>query len=49
MDFNTNEKINQVFVNILVIGIAKQKHFACAINDRGCALQNSFPIIQSLI
>ena len=39
MNFNTNEKINQVSENTLVIGIdiAKHKHFACAIDDRGKA------------
>lgn len=51
MNFNTNEKINQVSENTLVIGIdiAKHKHFACAIDDRGRVLQKSFPIIQSRI
>ncbi|MBM7701115.1 hypothetical protein JOD25_003481, partial [Kurthia huakuii] len=31
MNFNTNEKINQVSENTLVIGIdiAKRKHYAC--------------------
>ena len=49
MNFNTNEKINQVSENTLVIGIdiAKHKHFACAIDDRGRVLQKSFPILQS--
>ena len=49
MNFNTNEKINQVSENTLVIGIdiAKHKHFACAIDDRGRVLQKSFPIVQS--
>ena len=49
MNFNTNQKINQVSKNTLVIGIdiAKHKHFACAIDDRGRMLQKSFPIIQS--
>lgn len=51
MNFNTNEKINQVSENTLVIGIdiAKQKHFACAVDDRGRVLQKSFPIVQSRI
>ena len=51
MNFNTNEKINQVSENTLVIGIdiAKHKHFACAIDDRGRVLQKSFPIVQSRI
>ena len=49
MNFNTNNKINQVTENTLVIGIdiAKHKHFACAIDDRGRVLQKSFPIVQS--
>jgi len=49
MNFNTNEKINQVSENTLVIGIdiAKHKHFACAIDDRGRVLQKSFPIYQT--
>ena len=47
MNSNTNEKINQVSENTLVIGIdiAKHKHFACAIDDRGRVLQKSFPIL----
>lgn len=49
MNFNTNEKINQVSENTLVIDIAKHKHFACAIDDRGRVLQKSFPIMQSRI
>ncbi|MBD8035081.1 IS110 family RNA-guided transposase [Solibacillus merdavium] len=51
MNSNTNEKINQVSENTLVIGIdiAKHKHFACAIDDRGRVLQKSFPILQSRI
>ena len=51
MNFNTNNKINQVSENTLVIGIdiAKHKHFACAIDDRGRVLQKSFPILQSRI
>lgn len=51
MNFNTNEKINQVSENTLVIGIdiAKHKHYACAIDDRGRVLQKSFPIVQSRI
>lgn len=49
MHSNTNQKINQVTENTLVIGIdiAKHKHFACAIDDRGRVLQKSFPIVQS--
>lgn len=51
MNFNTNDKINQVTENTLVIGIdiAKHKHFACAVDDRGRVLQKSFPIFQSRI
>lgn len=51
MNFNTNDKINQVTENTLVIGIdiAKHKHFACAVDDRGRVLQKSFPIVQSRI
>ena len=49
MNSNTNQKINQVSENTLVIGIdiAKHKHFACAVDDRGRVLQKSFPIMQS--
>lgn len=49
MNPNTNEKINQVSENTLVIGIdiAKHKHFACAVDDRGRVLQKSFPILQT--
>lgn len=51
MNSNTNEKINQVSENTLVIGIdiAKHKHFACAMDDPGRVLQKSFPILQSRI
>ena len=51
MNSNMNEKINQVSENTLVIGIdiAKHKHFACAVDDRGRVLQKSFPILQSRI
>lgn len=49
MNFNTNHKINQVTENTLVIGIdiAKHKHYACAIDERGRVLQKSFPFSQS--
>lgn len=49
MNFNTNQKINQVTEKTLVIGIdiAKKKHFACAIDERGRVLQKSFPFSQS--
>lgn len=44
-----NQKINQVSEHTLVIGIdiAKQKHFACAADDRGRVLEKSFPFFQS--
>src|SRR5690606_14445261 len=32
---------------VIGIDIAKRKHFACAIDDRGRVLQKSFPIVQS--
>ncbi len=49
MHSNTNYKINQVTENTLVIGIdiAKKKHYACAIDERGRVLQKSFPFSQS--
>ncbi|WP_071393668.1 IS110 family RNA-guided transposase [Bacillus tuaregi] len=49
MDFNENQKINQVTENTLVVGIdiAKRKHFACFVDDRGRVLQKSFPVLQS--
>lgn len=49
MNSNMNQKINQVTENTLVIGIdiAKHKHYACAIDERGRVLQKSFPFIQS--
>ncbi|KGX84689.1 IS110 family RNA-guided transposase [Pontibacillus litoralis] len=49
MNSSTNQKINQVSENTLVIGIdiAKHKHYACAIDERGRVLQKSFPIAQS--
>lgn len=49
MNSNMNQKINQVTENTLVIGIdiAKYKHFACAIDERGRVLQKSFPFTQS--
>ena len=51
MNSNTNDKINQVTEKTLVIGIdiAKHKHYACAIDDRGRVLQKSFPILQSRV
>ncbi|TYR72403.1 IS110 family transposase, partial [Rossellomorea vietnamensis] len=49
MNRNMNHKINQVSEDTLVIGIdiAKKKHFACAMDDRGRVLQKSFPFFQS--
>ncbi|WP_035416917.1 IS110 family transposase, partial [Bacillus sp. MB2021] len=49
MNSNINHKINQVSEKTLVIGIdiAKQKHFACAVDDRGRVLEKSFPFYQS--
>lgn len=51
MHSNMNHKINQVTEKTLVIGIdiAKHKHYACAIDDRGRVLQKSFPILQSRV
>ena len=49
MNFNTNQKINQVTEKTLVIGIdiAKHTHYACAIDERGRVLQKSFHFTQS--
>jgi transposase len=49
LDFKQNQKINQVTEKTLVVGIdiAKRKHFACFVDDRGRVLQKSFPIFQS--
>lgn len=49
MDFIQNQKINQVTQQTLVVGIdiAKRKHFACFVDDRGRVLQKSFSILQS--
>ncbi|MFJ7734688.1 IS110 family transposase [Lysinibacillus sp. NPDC097231] len=49
MHSNMNYKINQVTENTLVIGIdiAKRKHYACAIDERGRVLHKSFPFSQS--
>lgn len=37
MEFKTNDKINQGSKKILVVGIdiAKHKHYACEIDERG--------------
>lgn len=49
MNRNMNHKINQVSENTLVIGIdiAKNKHYACAIDDRGRVLQRSFAFMNT--
>ncbi|WP_077211803.1 IS110 family transposase, partial [Bacillus dakarensis] len=49
MDFKQNQKINQVTERTLVVGIdiAKRKHFACFVDDRGRVLQKSFSVLQS--
>ncbi|MDQ0273372.1 hypothetical protein J2S17_005304 [Cytobacillus purgationiresistens] len=49
MDFKQNQKINQVTEKTLVVGIdiAKRKHFACFVDDRGRVLQKSFSVLQS--
>ena len=50
MNDNINQKINQVTEDTLVIGIdiAKRKHYACAVDDRGRVLRKAFPVAQSL-
>lgn len=50
MNDNINLKINQVNEKTLVIGIdiAKRKHYACAVDDRGRVLRKAFPVVQSL-
>lgn len=49
MNSNMNQKINQVTEHTLVVGIdiAKHKHYACAVDERGRVLQKSFPFLQS--
>ncbi|MFE7065206.1 IS110 family transposase [Sutcliffiella sp. NPDC057660] len=49
MNRNMNHKINQVSENTLVIGIdiAKNKHYACAIDDRGRVLHKSFAFMNT--
>ncbi|MGP4108338.1 IS110 family transposase [Virgibacillus sp. L01] len=49
MHDNVNDKINQVTEDTLIIGIdiAKKKHYACAIDDRGRELQRAFSFKQS--
>ncbi|WP_422655648.1 hypothetical protein [Lysinibacillus sp. RS11] len=42
MNSKTNQKINQVTENTLVVGInlAKYKHYACSIDERGRVLHS---------
>lgn len=49
MNCTQNHKIDQVTNQTLVVGmdIAKRKHYACFVDDRGRVLQKSFPVIQS--
>ena len=49
MNFNQNDKINQVTNKTLVIGmdIAKRTHYACMVDERGLLLKKSFPVYQS--
>ncbi|MFC3018570.1 IS110 family transposase, partial [Virgibacillus litoralis] len=49
MHDNVNDKINQVTEDTLIIGvdIAKKKHYACAVDDRGRELQRAFSFKQS--
>lgn len=49
MNHITNQKINQVTEQTLVVGIdiAKRKHYACVVDERGRILQKSFPVNQS--
>lgn len=49
MNFNQNDKINQVTDQTLVIGmdIAKHTHYACMMNERGILLKKAFPVPQS--
>jgi len=50
LNHSTNHKINQVTEKTLVIGIdiAKKKHYACGIDERGRVLQKSFPFLQNI-
>ncbi|QAS53392.1 IS110 family transposase [Halobacillus litoralis] len=50
MNHNRNNKINQITEDSLVIGIdiAKKKHYACALDDRGRELQRPLGFNQSL-
>ena len=46
MNDNINHKINQITEQTLVVGIdiAKRKHYACVVDDRGRVLKKAFPI-----
>ncbi|BDG32211.1 hypothetical protein PthBH41_19230 [Parageobacillus thermoglucosidasius] len=45
----SNKKMNQVTDQTLVVGmdIAKKKHSACFVDERGRVLKKSFPVPQS--
>ncbi len=49
MNHNRNERINQITEDTLVIGIdiAKETHYACAVDDRSRELQKAFSFKQS--
>ncbi|MEK4384083.1 IS110 family transposase [Aeribacillus sp. FSL K6-2848] len=49
MNSISNKKINQVTDQTLVVGIdiAKKKHYACFVDERGRVLKKSFPVPQS--
>lgn len=49
MNHNRNQKINQITESTLVVGvdIAKETHYACAIDDRGRELKKSWKVKQS--
>jgi transposase len=49
MNSISNKKINQVTDQTLVVGmdIAKKKHYACFVDERGRVLKKSFPVSQS--
>ena len=49
MNSKVNHKINQVTERTLVVGIdiAKHKHYATFVDERGRELRNAFPISQT--
>jgi len=49
MNSISNKKINQVTDQTLVVGmdIAKKKHYACFVDERGRVLKKPFPVPQS--